>query len=222
MLGITPQTAVETCLDRHWKSLRSDTHPVPRRAALDPKEITPILEHLILLELEGHGAARFRIGGLRVCQMFGGEVRGAPLHALFRSLDRASLDAICREVISAPAIADMRCVAHVRGMGEVAARLSLRPMVDGNGKVTRIVGTVDVAADLEALAGAQLALVQSNTRPLDTLDAPAPEPFTYVAADVEPVYAAEAAVPYLMAVAGTGNPTPSSGRQHLKLVVSHD
>jgi hypothetical protein len=66
----------------YWDALRGE-RAAPERGEIEPGEIRHILADTFILEIDPDRQARFRLGGTRLCALFGREVRGEALHALW-------------------------------------------------------------------------------------------------------------------------------------------
>ena len=85
--GFHGSTEAQSTLIQHWMSCCS-TGVLPMRSELDPGTIRAQLSAISIIELSEHGAARFRLAGSKLRQLFGREMRGRYLE----ELDRDSYD----------------------------------------------------------------------------------------------------------------------------------
>jgi hypothetical protein len=66
----------------YWDGLRGE-RAAPERGDIEPGAIRHILADTFILEIGGDGLARFRLGGTRLCALFGRELKGQALHELW-------------------------------------------------------------------------------------------------------------------------------------------
>lgn len=69
----------------HWQSACGD-ETLPERGAINPGVLKAHLGSISMLEIDGHGAVRFRLVGTRLREILGGDMRG---HALDEASDPA-------------------------------------------------------------------------------------------------------------------------------------
>jgi hypothetical protein len=66
----------------YWDTLRGE-RAAPERGEIEPGEIRHILADTFMLEIGEAHRAEFRLGGTRLCSLFGRELKGQPLHELW-------------------------------------------------------------------------------------------------------------------------------------------
>jgi hypothetical protein len=66
----------------YWDGLRGE-RAAPERGEIEPGEIRHILADTFILETGPDRRAIFRLGGTRLCALFGRELKGEPLHGLW-------------------------------------------------------------------------------------------------------------------------------------------
>jgi hypothetical protein len=66
----------------YWDSLRGE-RAAPERGEIEPGDIRHILADTFMLEFNAERQAIFRLGGTRLCALFGRELKGEPLHSLW-------------------------------------------------------------------------------------------------------------------------------------------
>ena len=66
----------------YWDGLRG-ARAAPERGEIEPGEIRHILADTFVLEIDPARRAVFRLGGTRLCALFGRELKGEPLHGLW-------------------------------------------------------------------------------------------------------------------------------------------
>ncbi|MEL7214890.1 MAG: PAS domain-containing protein [Pseudomonadota bacterium] len=157
----------ETALHDHWTDLRA-LSTVPRRSDIMPSALGAALEHLILLDKATPMAATLRIGGLRVCELLGAEVRGHRLADLFEAESRPHVEAMVAGCLTQPALADLSGRALLKNGRDVRLRMILRPLLDLKGSVSRVIGTLVVDAELTELSHAVLTASDVNLCPIET------------------------------------------------------
>jgi hypothetical protein len=66
----------------YWDGLRG-ARAAPECSEIEPGEIRHILADTFVLEIDAARRAVFRLGGTRLCALFGRELKGEPLHGLW-------------------------------------------------------------------------------------------------------------------------------------------
>lgn len=122
----------------YWESLRAG-RVAPMRSELDPRKITGVLEHTFVLEYNNALDVRFRLAGIKLCEMMGMELRGMPARSLIELGHRDELSRIVDDLIHAPKIVELQLRSN-ENKGGITARMLLLPMQDQNGKIARILG----------------------------------------------------------------------------------
>ncbi|WP_170831375.1 PAS domain-containing protein [Jannaschia faecimaris] len=120
---------------RYWTSQRLGTG-LPRRAALDPKEMGPILGHSMVLDRLRAGNVRVRLGGHVMSQLMGMEVRGLPVRAFFDLTDRTRVMDQIEQVFERPATLEFDLISEGAD-GIVTGRMLILPLLDSAGQVTK-------------------------------------------------------------------------------------
>ena len=203
---------------RYWTSLREGAD-LPRRAALDPKEMRLVIGHAMILDQVRHGTVRVRLGGQLLERIMGMDVRGLPIRSFFELADRTRALDLFERVFETPATLELDLIAHAAPGGLVTARMLVLPLLDTAGRPTKALAvmvtdrTVDVPPRRFSVTNATLVPVpgrQAAQRPLRrsddvpamdrTQDAdPLPEPMAF-AEKPAPFASRASAVPWLRVV----------------------
>ena len=80
-IGFHGSTDAQSTLIQHWMS-RCTNGVLPTRSQLDPGTIRAQLSAISIIELSENGAARFRLAGSKLRDLFGREMRGRNLDEL--------------------------------------------------------------------------------------------------------------------------------------------
>lgn len=120
---------------RYWTSQRRGGD-LPRRAALDPKAMGPILGHSMVLDRVRPGTVRVRLGGHVMTQLMGMEVRGLPVRAFFDIEDRARVMGHIEEVFETPSTLEFDLISEGHD-GLVTGRMLILPLLDAADQVTK-------------------------------------------------------------------------------------
>jgi hypothetical protein len=72
----------------YWDALRGE-RAAPERGEIEPGEIRHILADTFILEIGPARQADFRLGGTRLCALFGRELKGVSLHELWPAAAQA-------------------------------------------------------------------------------------------------------------------------------------
>jgi hypothetical protein len=140
--GPSRQMSVLMALETYWRGLARDG-AVPDRSAVEPRDIGPCLRHCYMATIVAPGLARLRFAGQELEQVFGMDVRGMPMSALFDTGSRVRLRDALERVAGSPTIVELPLLTD-RGFlrQSLSGRMSLLPLRDDTGAVTRILGAV--------------------------------------------------------------------------------
>ncbi len=129
-------------VEAYWEGLRN-RRLLPDRSDVDPRGLSPVLRHCVLLEKVAPGHARLRIAGRHVSDLMGMDVEGMPLSALFLPDARAGLVETVSAVFEEPALARLELESPgALGRSKLGARMVLLPLRDDMGDVTRALGCI--------------------------------------------------------------------------------
>lgn len=120
---------------RYWASRREGAD-LPRRTALDPKAMGPVLGHAMILDRVRPGTVRVRLGGHVLHQMMGMEVRGLPVRAFFDVADRDRVMAHIEKVFTIAATLEFDLISDGPD-GIVTGRMLILPLLDTANRVTK-------------------------------------------------------------------------------------
>ncbi len=123
----------------YWDGLRGGML-VPPRMALDPAEIRPLLQRAAILERTRPGSVRIRLGGARISEMMGMEVRGLPLRALFDLAERTRITAEIERALAEPSILLVEVASpapRYQPQARLRTRLLVLPMSDREHAINR-------------------------------------------------------------------------------------
>lgn len=126
----------------YWEGLRRGD-ALPKRASIDPRGLSGVLDRVFLAERIGRGLAQVRIAGSGLADFAGMDVRGLPLSCLFAAESRAQLGTTLERVFAQPAVAEVDLGSDRAGGGPVA-RLLLLPLADEGGSKL-ILGAISFA-----------------------------------------------------------------------------
>ena len=127
----------------YWERLRAG-RIAPMRSELDPREIRGALDHTFVLELTRYGTVRFRLAGIKICDLMGMELRGMPAHSVVDLDERKVFDAVLADLLADPKIVELQLVNRQARPNLGTARMLLLPMRSETGKISRILGCVSV------------------------------------------------------------------------------
>lgn len=112
----------------YWEALRQGGD-LPRRASLDPRGLSGVLDRVFIAERIGRGVVQVRIAGSGLADFAGLDLRGLPLCCLFTPEARPVLADVLEDVINTPSLSELD-LASDRGDGTTVARLLLLPLAD--------------------------------------------------------------------------------------------
>ncbi|WP_372573974.1 PAS domain-containing protein [Ruegeria jejuensis] len=161
--------------EAYWAALR-EGDGVPKRAAIDPRGLSNLLQYAFILERVAPGVARFRLAGQHLTQLMDMEVSGIPLTALFAGSDRQMMSDHLTRLFDGPAIVELTLNGQRRfGRKPAGARMILLPLRSECGRVDRALGVV-VSEDDTARNIGQLGIETAHHRAVDPDFEPAPRP----------------------------------------------
>lgn len=133
---------------KYWQTL-TGSRQMPARQEFDPRGIENTLASTFVAEKVAPNVARIRVSGSLLNDALGMEVRGMPITALFDPCARGTLAEATREVFEAPSMAVLElCARRSFNRKPLRARMLLLPMSDSYGKVSRLVGCLDIQGGL--------------------------------------------------------------------------
>lgn len=144
------RTTSTRLLFQYWDHLRG-ARAAPERGEIEPGHLRHALLDIFMLE-NAHGQMLIRLGGTRLCALFGGEVRGRAFHDLWESVTvRVELTRMIDTVMdeSAALIAGLSLIAapSAEGPGErVECELLLLPLRHGGKTHARVMGALSPMA----------------------------------------------------------------------------
>jgi len=131
----------------HWETLRGG-HLAPFRRDVDPRAIENVLEYAFILEQPEVGPARFRIAGMRLCDLMGMELRAMPATSIIAEPCRARFAKGLARQFTTPEIVELTvatpCPAaaknHSDGRADITGDMLLLPLKNDEGLINRILG----------------------------------------------------------------------------------
>lgn len=174
---------------RYWSSLRRG-HALPRRDALEPRAMSFILGHSMILDRIRPGTVRVRLGGRAVQDLMGMEVRGLPVRAFFDLDARTEATAIVEAVFETPSVLEMDLVSD-GPEGRLAGRMLVLPLLDHAGRPTKALTCLSLDGPVQG-PPRRFRLMGHRLSPIHAAAAPAPLPVPRQDAPALPLELAEA------------------------------
>lgn len=123
----------------YWTRQRGDA-AAPRRSAIAPADIVPLLGDVFILDASRADRLPFRLAGTRLCAAFGHEMRDDDFVALWQRRDRARVAAELHAVIREAAAIGFRAAgANDRGQ-TVNVEMVLLPLSQDGRSIDRVLG----------------------------------------------------------------------------------
>lgn len=161
--------------EAYWAALR-EGDGVPKRAAIDPRGLSNLLQYAFILERVAPGVARFRLAGQHLTQLMDMEVSGIPLTALFAGSDRQAVSDHLSRLFDGPAIVELTLNGQRRfGRKTPGARMILLPLRSECGRIDRALGVIVSDDDADRNIG-QLRIETAHHRAVDPDFEPAARP----------------------------------------------
>jgi hypothetical protein len=129
----------------YWDALRGQ-RAAPERGEIEPGEIRHVLADTFILEITADRMTRFRLGGTRLCALFGRELKGQALHELWPADGQDEMRHFIDIVIDETA----GLVAGLAGIADSGARIDLEllllPLRHQGKTQARLMGALSPAA----------------------------------------------------------------------------
>jgi len=125
----------------YWDRVRNG-RIAPRRAEIDPAEISALLPETFIAERSGARSYRFRLAGTRICEQFGHELQGTDLLDLWGDADRRKIMSLLHAVLTDGAIGHGRSRAYGRDNRQVCFEFLFLPLIHIGEAPNRLLGTL--------------------------------------------------------------------------------
>lgn len=132
-------------LKSYWERLRAG-RVAPYRAEIDPRQFESALENMFIVERIAPDNMRIRLGGMKICEMMGMEVRGMQPGHLIDDADRVRFERLLNVVMSDPSVVELKLSAEGRG-GRYRATMLLMPLRSDFGEINRVLGCASGQGD---------------------------------------------------------------------------
>lgn len=174
--GPSRQFSVLMALEGYWRG-QASADDIPLRRDVEPRDIGPCLRHCYMATIIAPGLARIRFAGQELEQVFGIDVRGMPMCALFEPGSRARLHDAIERVSASPTIVELP-LSTPKGYlrRTLPGRMSLLPLRDETGAVTRILGAVIFDGKSVARGPSQIAIPTDRAFRVEKLNMTPPPP----------------------------------------------
>lgn len=157
---------------RYWSSKRPG-RDVPLRESLEPRAMTLILGHAMILDRVRPGTVRVRLGGRIPNTLMGMETRGLPVRAFFDLMQRGDMAELIERAFTEPATLEMDLVSDGGG-GRLVAQMLILPLRDRQGSVTKALSVL-VPERVVSDGPRRFRMIRHNLGPID-LPARGPTP----------------------------------------------
>ena len=129
----------------YWDSLRGD-RAAPERGEIEPGAIRHILADTFILEVGAGNRAAFRLGGTRLCALFGHELKGEALHGLWPAEAQDEMRQLIDIVVDETAGLVVGVVGATNDKATIDLEMVLLPLRHRGKTNARIVGAMSAAA----------------------------------------------------------------------------
>lgn len=123
----------------YWNEKRA-ARMAPRRLDIEPSALGSSLAHTFMLERGEFDAFQYRLAGTRVCDLFGGELRGRDFLAGFSDQDRQTLKRDLKSLCEQGAVLKTAIVAGSDIAHTVEIETILLPLVHSGKLIDRVIG----------------------------------------------------------------------------------
>ena len=129
----------------YWNEVRNG-RPAPRRFDIEPGRISHILPATLILERHDFETYRFRLAGTDVCNLFGFELRGEDLFALWdEEGDRITLERALSRITRHCEVGVFEFAGVAACGTAVTCEMLLLPLTHHGNRIDRLVGTISPA-----------------------------------------------------------------------------
>lgn len=157
----TRQISVLWQLEEYWRSITLPGQ-IPFRHDVQPKAIGPCLSHVYLASIVAPGLARLRFAGQELANIFGMDPRGMPMSALYDLRGRQRLGQEITRLCETPTIVELPLQTSQGFLRRpVHGRMSMLPLKDETGAVTRFMGAIVFDGALTPRSSTQIS-VETN------------------------------------------------------------
>lgn len=126
-------------LYRYWNDVRVG-RLAPRRLEIEPASIAPLLADTFMLERVHDGSFQYRLAGTRVCDVFGGELRGQGFLQEFQENDRVVLRQALRDLADRGAVIKLATLGIADARHTLDIETILLPLAHSGSSINRILG----------------------------------------------------------------------------------
>ena len=123
----------------YWMRIRAD-RAVPLRRDIDPGDIRRVLPHLFILERQDRWTYKFRLAGTALCELYGTELRGHNMLALWRADSHTTMARLLDDVIGNIAVGDVRFTVETDENRQLDLEMLLLPLAQDSGVINRVLG----------------------------------------------------------------------------------
>ena len=135
-------------IEAYWHGLRNG-RLMPTRSDVDPRGISDNLTYAFVLERIAPGHARIRLAGQHLSDILSMEVRGMPISSFFQPQARDEIQEALENAFSMPAEVSLTLRSESSMFqGGLDAQMILLPLKDVEGRVTRMLGALQVEGKL--------------------------------------------------------------------------
>lgn len=133
-----PSLNAKDVVREYWEGMNR-LDGIPRRSDVNPLHFAESLDFAFLLEKPTQGAAQFRMAGSHLADFLGKEVRGLPASTMVSIAQKQTLQDLIELVFTTgkPVFAILR----PGDDSQIHAALSVFPLLDDSGNLTRAIGT---------------------------------------------------------------------------------
>ena len=132
------QNTLET-LFKYWNEVRAG-RLAPRRLEIEPASIATLLADTFMLERAQDDSFHYRLAGTRVCDTFGGELRGAGFLTDFHDNDRIALKRDLASLVERGAVIRLGILGIADARHTIDIESILLPLAHSGNSVNRILG----------------------------------------------------------------------------------
>ncbi len=123
----------------YWNETRAG-RIAPRRLEIEPSALGPVLANTFMLERGEFDLFQYRLAGTRICDVFGGELRGRDFLSGFSDIDRMTLKRELKSVCERGAALKIAVLASSDVSHTVEIETLLLPLIHSGTVIDRIIG----------------------------------------------------------------------------------
>jgi hypothetical protein len=136
----------------YWGRIRRG-RPAPDQSDIDPRALKRLLPFVFLLEARPAGNFVYRLAGTKLCERFGGELRGSNFLKHWDDESRGRLQTLLRQALTLKMPVCLTAIGATEDCRMIESEIVLMPITFGSSEPDRFLGVAQVLTDVTSLDG---------------------------------------------------------------------